>query len=186
VNAPQTSWVVTLVLEDDLLTLNRAMGIIRRRNLPVGNVAFGLTSRPGTLRLTCIVTSDRAAAERMANAMGKMAAVREVAVYPEAECTLREHALVRVRVPSAGLSALLDAVSLFQATIVEERPEEILLEATGASPFMLSFLRALEPFGIIDVARGATLALPPQAVAEGSGVPRAISVSPRLPTAVPA
>jgi len=154
------TWVVSVLLADDLLALNRAVGIVRRRNLPISGVALGPTGRPGTLRLTCVVTTDQAATERMANALRKMVEVQSVAVYPESECTAREHALVRVRVAPAHLSALLDAVSLYDATILEESAHELLIEATGTAPFMMSFLRALEPFGIVDVARGGTVILP--------------------------
>jgi acetolactate synthase-1/3 small subunit len=180
------TWVVSVLMQDDLLALNRATGIIRRRNLPVGSVSLGPTSRAGTLRLTCVVSGDRAATDRMANALRKMVEVREVNVYAEAECASREHALVRVRVSPAQLSALLDAVSLFEATVVEESPHDLLIEATGAEPFMMSFLRALEPFGILDLARGGPLVLPPPSVAGAAHAFRPAALSPRVAAAIPA
>jgi acetolactate synthase-1/3 small subunit len=180
------TWLVSVLLEDDLLALNRATGIIRRRNLPVGSVSLGPTDRPGTLRLTCVVTSDRAASERMANALRKMVEVSEVAVHAEGECTSREHALVRVRVSPAHLSGLLDAVSLYDATIVEESPYDLLIEATGTAPFMVSFLRALEPFGITDLSRGGTVVLPPQPAPEAAGALRTPAQLPRIAAAIPA
>ena len=178
------TWVVSVLMQDDLLALNRATGIIRRRNLPVGSVSLGPTARPGILRLTCVVSSDRDAADRMANALRKMVEVREVHVYAEGECASRGHALVRVPVSPAQLSALLDTVSLFQATVVEESPRELLIEATGAEPLLRSFLRALEPFGILDVSRGGTLVLPPQCASGGLAAPAALP--PRVAAAIPA
>ncbi|HTS86957.1 MAG TPA: acetolactate synthase small subunit [Gemmatimonadales bacterium] len=185
-SAPQATWILSVCFPDDLLCLNRAVGILRRQSLPVSNVALGPTGRPGTLRLSCALAADRATAERTANALRKMTEAREVTLHAEADCVMREHLLVRVRVPPTGLSALLDTVSLFQATIVEERPDELLLEATGTSPFMVSFLRALEPFGMIDLVRGASLALPlptGRAVGDSSRLPAAPSRNAR---AVPA
>jgi acetolactate synthase-1/3 small subunit len=178
--------VVSALIEDGLLPLNRATGVIRRRNLPISSVSLGPTGRPGTLRLTCVVTSDRAATDRMANALRKMTEVRAVNVHAEGDCLVREHALVRVRVSPAQLSALLDAVSLFDAAVIEECPNDLLLEATGAAPFMTSFLRALEPFGIIDLARGGALVLPRQAAPGAAGSPRPAAATPRVTAAVPA
>jgi len=180
------TWVVAVLLRDDLLALNRATGIIRRRNLPVGSVSLGPTARPGTLRLTCVVTADRAATERVANALRKMIEVEEVVVHAEAECTSREHVLVRVRVSPAQLSGLLDVVSLFEATIVEESPQDLLIEATGTAPFMTSFLRALEPFGIIDMARGGTVMLPRTPAGAAAGAARPAPAAPRVAAAIPA
>jgi acetolactate synthase-1/3 small subunit len=183
VSAPAQTWVVAVLLDDDLLALNRAAGILRRRNLPIGNIALGATGRAGILRLTCAVTSDRAGTDRLANALRKMVEVREVTVYDEAACVTREHALVRVRVSPAGLPALLDVVSLFEATVVEERPTDLLIEATGTGPFLTSFFRALEPFGILDLARGGALVLPRTPAAEAAGAHRSV---PPVPAAVPA
>lgn len=180
------TWVISVLIEDDLLALNRATGIIRRRNLPIGSVTLGPSARTGTLRLSCIVTADRAAADRMANALRKMVEVREVVVYAESECVAREHALVRVRVSPAQLSALLDAVSLYEATIVEESPNDLLIEATGTAPFMVSFLRALEPFGVLDLARGGSLVLPRKPAVEPASAARPPAQTPRFPAAITA
>ena len=179
------TWVVSAFLDDDLLALNRAMGIIRRRNIKVPSISLGPCGRAGVTRLTCIVESDEAATERMANQLRKMVGVSEVLVYPESYCAGREHVLARVRVSPAQLSALLDTVALYDARIVEEGAHDLLLEATGTAPFMVSLLRALEPFGIVDLVRGGTLALPP-APASDAEVQRTSSAAPRVPTAVPA
>lgn len=184
-SVPTATWVVSVLLAEDLLALNRATGILRRRNLPVASVSLGPTGRPGTVRLTCLITSDAPAVTRTANAFRKMVEVREVAVYPEAECTIREHTLVRVRVAPAHLTGLLDAVSLYQATVVEESPHDLLIEASGSAPFMTSFLRALEPFGILDLARGGTVYLPRPPGPEPAAAPRPAAVA-RLAPAIPA
>jgi acetolactate synthase-1/3 small subunit len=183
VSAPVPTWVVSVLVADDPLALNRAMGIVRRRNLPVTSISLGPTGRAGTVRLTCVVTSDPSAAERMANALRKMIDVRGVTVHAEADCVTREHALVRVRATPAHLSALLDAMSLYDATVVEESPHDLLIEATGSAPFMVSFLRAIEPFGILDVARGGTLSLPRLPQADPASTPRPAA---RLADAIPA
>jgi acetolactate synthase-1/3 small subunit len=181
------TWVVSAFLENDLLALNRAIGIIRRRNISVPSISLGPSGRAGLTRLTCIVESDAAATERMANQLRKMVGVSEVVVSLESACTGREHALVRVRISPAQLSALLDIVALYNAEIVEESPHDLLIEATGTAPFMTTLLRALEPFGILDLARGGTLAVPraqPPAP-EQSAAPTS-TVMPRAATAVPA
>jgi acetolactate synthase-1/3 small subunit len=183
-SVPAPTWVVSALLADDLLALNRALGILRRRNLPMSGVSLAPTGRPGTLRLTCLVTSDAAAAERTANALRKVVDVREVALHPEGDCTIREHVLVRVRVTPAQLPPLLDAISLYTAQVVEESPQDLLLEATGSAPFMTSFLRALEPFGILDLARGGTVCLPGRPTPDPAATPRPSSA--RMATAVPA
>ena len=98
-------------------------GIIRRRNLP-DRQRVARARRPARGRSPHLRGHRRSAAtERMANQLRKMVeCARGDACTPEAECTSREHALVRVRVSPAQLAGLLDAVALYEATVVEESP----------------------------------------------------------------
>ncbi len=178
--------VVTVLLADDPLALNRAAGIVRRRGLGLLGLTWGPAARAGTARLVFTVTGDDGAVERFANQLRKMTEVRAVAVHPAAQCATREHALARVRVSPAQLSAVLDLLSLYDARIVEESPHDLVVEATGAAPFMVSFLRALEAFGLLDLARSSPLTLPPRPAVESAAPAPAPGAAPRVATAIPA
>jgi acetolactate synthase-1/3 small subunit len=156
---PLPAWVVSVLLQDDALALNRLMGILRRRNLGIASFAVGPADRPGVLRVTCCMQADRAAIDRSANAIRRMVGALVVTVVAERDCVAREHALIRVKVAPHDLAALLDTIALFQATVVEEGPHELVLEATATPPLLNSLLRALEPHGIVEVARGGAIAL---------------------------
>lgn len=181
---PIPSWIVTVLLQDDPLALNRAVGILRRRNLPVSSVSLGPAGPVGVSRLTTILSTDEAAVVRMGNALRKMVGILDVTVAAESEYLVREHALVRVRTAPRELAGLLDIVALYQASVLEELPSELVLEVTAAPPAMVSFLRALEPYGVLHVVRGGAVALPHPVVAESAG--RATAPAPRVATAIPA
>lgn len=159
-SAPLPAKVVLVEFEEDLLTLNRVIGIMRRRNLAVASLSLG--PAPGSARrgLTAVLTDEPATVARLVNQLRKTSGVARVFVRPEAECLTREQLLVRVRVAPMHFAELLDAVALYEARIVEESSEELLLEATGAAPLLGALLRALEPFGVLAHARGGALALP--------------------------
>ena len=182
---PLPSWVVAVLLEDNPLALNRAVGIVRRRNLAIASVSLGPSTRVGVSRLTTVVTADPASVDRMANQLRKMVGVLEVTVTPEADCITREHALIRVRVSPAELAGLLDTIALYQAAVVEEYAHELVLEATAAPPMLVSLLRALEPFGVLDVVQSGAIALPRLAANEPAGGRNALPAS-RVATAIPA
>lgn len=184
--APATSFLVSAVLSDDLLALNRAISIIRRRNLAVASVTLGPARRPGYNRLACLVSADAPTAERMANQLRKMVGVEEVVMVAELECTVREQLLARVKVSAAQLAGLLDAIALFDGVILDENPHELTVEATGSPAFLTSLLRVLEPFGILDVARGGALAVPRGGQPEAGAASRPPAATPRIATAVPA
>jgi acetolactate synthase I/III small subunit len=150
---------VSVLLEDRLITLTRAVGLIRRRNLPVRSLAIGPTATPGLSRLTIMMQSDNATAERAVQQLQKMIGVRAAIAFPSLSGVTRELALVKVRATPDRYAELLDVVQLYNGVVVDDADDGLILELTGSEAFVLSCLRALEPFEVIEVARSGTIAL---------------------------
>jgi acetolactate synthase I/III small subunit len=150
---------VTVLLEDRLMTLNRAVGLIRRRNFPVRSLSVGPTGTPGISRLTIMMQSDDATAERAVQHLQKIIGVRDAVAIPQGDAIAREIALVKLRPAGHRYGELLDTLQLYHATVVDETADAVIVELTGAEAFVLSGLRALERFEIIEVARSGAVAL---------------------------
>ncbi|MGE5231518.1 MAG: acetolactate synthase small subunit [Deltaproteobacteria bacterium] len=150
---------ISVLLKQELVTLNRAFGMLRRRNLPIKSIAVGPSASPGLVRLTIMMQTDQATADRTAKQLDKVVGVREVAAFPAREAVARELALVKVRPGEARYAELLDVALLYKAAIVDEAPDAIILEVSGSEAFVLSFLRALERFEVVEVARSGAVAL---------------------------
>jgi acetolactate synthase I/III small subunit len=153
------SQAVAVLLEDRLVTFTRAVGLIRRRNLPVSSLAVGPTATPGISRLTLMIDSDSSTADRAVQHLQKMVGVRAAIAFAPGEGVTRELALVKLRAPHDRFAELLDVAQLYQASIIDESSESVILELSGSEAFVLSCLRALERFDIIEVARSGTVAL---------------------------
>jgi acetolactate synthase-1/3 small subunit len=150
---------VSVLLEDRWITLNRAVGLIRRRNLPVRSLAVGPTDTPGLSRLTIMINSDSATADRAVQHLQKVVGVRAVVAFPAEAGVARELALVKVRAPHERYGELLDVVQLYHAAVVDDSADSLILELSGSEAFVLSCIRALERFGVVEVARSGTVAL---------------------------
>jgi acetolactate synthase-1/3 small subunit len=150
---------VSVLLEDRLITLNRAVGLIRRRNLPVRSLAIGPTGTPGLSRLTIMMQSDIATAERAVQHLQKMIGVRAAIAFPTLDSVARELALVKVRAPHQRYAELLDVVQLYNAVVLDDSNDGLIVELCGSEAFVLSCLRALERFEVVEVARSGTIAL---------------------------
>lgn len=153
------SRAVTVLLEDRLITFTRAVGLLRRRNLPVRSIAVGPTAVPGVSRLTIMMQSDETTADRAARHLEKLIGVREAVAFPARDGVARELALVKVRAPADRYGELLDVVQLYQASVIDDAPEAMIVELTGSEAFVLSCIRALERFEILEVARTGAVAL---------------------------
>ena len=150
---------VSVLLEDRWITLNRAVGLIRRRNLPVRSLAVGPTATPGLSRLTIMIHSDTATADRAVQHLQKVVGVRAAVAFPAGEGVVRELALVKVRAPHERYGELLDVVQLYNASVVDDSADAMIVELSGSEAFVLSCIRALERFGVVEVARSGTIAL---------------------------
>jgi acetolactate synthase-1/3 small subunit len=73
----------------------------------------------------------------------------------------RELALVKVRVPSERYGELLDVIQLYHGSIIDDSPDAMIVEVSGSEAFILSCIRALERFGVVEIARSGTVALVP-------------------------
>jgi acetolactate synthase-1/3 small subunit len=150
---------VSVLLEDRWITLNRAVGLIRRRNLPVRSLAVGPTATPGLSRLTIMLHSDTATADRAVQHLQKVVGVRAAVAFPAQEGVVRELALVKIRAPHERYGELLDVVQLYNASVVDDSADAMIVELSGSEAFVLSCIRALERFGVVEVARSGTIAL---------------------------
>jgi acetolactate synthase-1/3 small subunit len=150
---------VSVLLEDRWITLNRAVGLIWRRHLPVRSLAVGPTATPGLSRLTIMIHSDTATADRAVQHLQKVVGVRAAVAFPAGEGVVRELALVKVRAPHERYGELLDVVQLYNASVVDDSADAMIVELSGSEAFVLSCIRALERFGVVEVARSGTIAL---------------------------
>jgi acetolactate synthase-1/3 small subunit len=153
------AFAVTALLTEDFLALNRVVGIVRRRNIEIASLTVGAAHQSGLVRVTLVARTDPGSADRMARQLRKMVGVIEVQLHPEETFIERELVLIRVRTSGARAGQILDTVERFNGRVADEGPDEILIEAAGDPPFVLSLIRALEPFGVLEVARSGSVAV---------------------------
>ena len=146
------SHAVSVLLDDELLTFNRVIGVVRRRNLPVEGLAVGPSGRAGVVRLTCFTQADEAGAERMLRQLEKTHGVHAAALFPAAEAVTRELALIKVTATDRHADVV-GVASRFQARVIGDGAGTVILELGGSPEAIQSLVVALEPFGIIDIAR---------------------------------
>jgi acetolactate synthase-1/3 small subunit len=127
--------------------------------MPVHSLAIGPTATPGLSRLTIMMQSDIATAERAVQHLQKMIGVRGAIAFPTLDGVARELALVKIRAPHHRYAELLDVVQLYNGVVLDDSNDGLIVELSGSEAFVLSCLRALEPFEVVEVARSGTIAL---------------------------
>jgi acetolactate synthase-1/3 small subunit len=106
-----------------------------------------------------MINSDSTTADRAVQHLQKVVGVRAAVAFSPSQGVTRELALVKLRAPHERCAELLDIAQLYHASIIDDSAEAVILELSGSEAFVLSGLRALERFEIVEIARSGTVAL---------------------------
>ena len=151
--------VLSLLVENKPGLLTRVAGLFARRSFNIESLAVGVTEVPGISRITVVVDVDAQPLEQVTKQLNKLINVIKVVELESAASVQREHMLVKVRTDNATRSNVLEVVNLFRASVVDYAPDALVVEATGDKGKVEAFLRALEPFGIKELAQSGLLAI---------------------------
>ena len=151
--------VLSLLVEDKPGLLTRVAGLFARRGFNINSLAVGVTEVPGLSRITVVVDVEEFPLEQVTKQLNKLVNVIKIVELDTDASVQREHMLIKVRADNQTRSNVLEVVSLFRAQIVDYAPDALVVEVTGDKGKVDAFLRALEPFGIKELAQSGLLAI---------------------------
>ena len=151
--------VLSLLVEDTPGILTRVAGLFARRGFNIHSLAVGVTEVAGISRITVVVDVDALPLEQVTKQLNKLINVIKIVELEPSSSVQREHMLIKVRTDNNTRSNVLEIVSLFRASIVDYAPDAVVVEVTGDQGKVQALLRALEPFGIKELAQSGLLAI---------------------------
>jgi acetolactate synthase-1/3 small subunit len=151
--------VLSLLVEDRPGTLTRVAGLFARRGFNIESLAVGHTEVDGLSRITVVVDVEDLPLEQVTKQLNKLVNVIKVVELDPAQAVQREHMLIKVRVDNSTRSQVLEAVTLFRASVVDVAPDSLVIEVTGDSGKTEALLKVLEPYGIKEIAQSGLLAI---------------------------
>ncbi|GGH34426.1 acetolactate synthase small subunit [Microbacterium album] len=154
-----TTHVLSLLVEDKPGLLTRVAGLFARRGFNIESLAVGVTEVPGLSRITVVVDVDQLPLEQVTKQLNKLINVLKIVELDPATSVQREHVLVKVRADNQTRSNVIEVVNLFRASVVDYASDALVIEITGDKGKIDAFLRAIEPFGIRELAQSGLLAL---------------------------
>jgi acetolactate synthase I/III small subunit len=151
--------VLSLLVEDKPGLLTRVAGLFARRGFNIESLAVGVTEVPGLSRITVVVDVEGLPLEQVTKQLNKLINVIKIVELEPAASVHREHMLVKVRADNATRANVLEIVNLFRASVVDYATDALVVEVTGDEGKVQAFLRAVEPFGIKELAQSGLLAI---------------------------
>jgi acetolactate synthase-1/3 small subunit len=158
--------VLSAVVEDHPGVLSRVSGMIRRRGFNIQGLSVGPTGVPGRSRMTLTVDARHAEVDQVEKQLDRLIEVLEIEDLTEVPRISSELALVKLAASGATREAALAVVREFGGRVVDERPEQLIVELSGEFERVESALEALQPYRVVDVARSGPVAISKIAIGE--------------------
>lgn len=151
--------ILSLLVEDKPGLLTRVAGLFARRGFNIESLAVGHSEIEGLSRITVVVDVDNLPLEQITKQLNKLVNVIKIVELDPEQSVAREHMLIKVRVDNSTRSQVLEAVTLFRASVVDVANDALVIEVTGNSAKIAAFLKLLEPYGIKELAQSGLLAI---------------------------
>ncbi len=151
--------VLSLLVENTPGLLTRVAGLFARRGFNIDSLAVGVTEVPGISRITVVVDVEALPLEQVTKQLNKLVNVIKIVELDPTSSVQREHMLIKVRADNNTRSHVIEVVNLFRASVVDYAPDALVVEVTGDKGKVDAMMRALEPFGIKELAQSGLLAI---------------------------
>ncbi len=151
--------VLSLLVENKPGLLTRVAGLFARRGFNIESLAVGVTEVPGLSRITVVVDVEELPLEQVTKQLNKLINVIKIVELESTASVQREHMLIKVRADNQSRSNVIEVVNLFRASVVDYATDALVVEVTGDRGKIEAILRALEPFGIKELAQSGLLAI---------------------------
>jgi acetolactate synthase I/III small subunit len=150
---------LSVLVENKPGVLTRIAGLFSRRGFNIDSLAVGPTEHPEVSRMTIVVNVEESPLEQVTKQLNKLVEVIKIVELDGPASINRELLLVKVRADAQSRGAVLDAVQLFKAKVVDVAPDAVTIEVTGNADKLADFLRVLEPFGIRELVQSGMVAI---------------------------
>ena len=118
-----------------------------------------MTEVPGLSRITVVVDVEGLPLEQVTKQLNKLVNVIKIVELEQTASVQREHMLIKVRADNQTRSNVIEVVNLFRASVVDYATDALVIEVTGDRGKVDAILRALEPFGIKELAQSGMVAI---------------------------
>lgn len=155
----KTEHVVVAVVQETPHVFSRIAGLFRRRGFHIKSLTIGTSEQLGVTRMTIVVDGTKTDTEQVIKQLYKVIEVIKVTDISFEQTVVRELALVKIYATKSTRSEIMQIVDIFRGKIVDVGHDSLMVEITGDSSKVDSFLDLVRGFGIKEMARTGVTAM---------------------------
>ena len=151
--------ILAALVENRPGVLARVSNLFRRRSFNIDSLSVGRTQRENLSRMTIVMESDAAEADRLVKNLYKLVDVVHVDHLHSQPSVARDMALVKVKASSENRREVIQLCDIFRARIIDVAAESLVVEITGEEEKLGHFTELVRPFGIVEMVRTGIIAM---------------------------
>ncbi len=150
-----------VLVENRSGVLSRVAGLFSARGFNIESLSVAETENPQVSRMTIVVPGDDKILEQVRKQLNKLIDVHECQDFSieDRDIIQRELLLCKVFATPTQRGEIIEVANIFRAKVADVGPETLVVEVTGEEGKIQALLKLLEPYGIIEVARGGRVAM---------------------------
>ena len=145
--------VLSLLVDNTSGVLSRIAGLFSRRGYNIDSLTVGETADPRYSRMTVVVNGDDKILDQITKQLAKLGDVVDIKPLADNEIVSRELVLVKVRADGQNRQAIIGITDIFRAKIIDVGIDSLIIELTGNQSKIDAFIRLLEGYEILELAR---------------------------------
>jgi len=145
--------VFQLLVDNTSGVLSRISGLFSRRGYNIESITAGVTADPRFTRITIVASGDDEILEQIEKQVAKLVDVRNIKELKPDESVYRELALIKVKADPRDRANVIAVSNTFRANIIDVAPQSLIIEITGNQSKIDAFIRLLEGYEILELAR---------------------------------
>ncbi|SDZ78079.1 acetolactate synthase, small subunit [Lachnospiraceae bacterium NK3A20] len=145
--------VFQLLVDNTSGVLSRISGLFSRRGYNIESITAGITADPKITRITIAASGDDDILEQIEKQVRKLVDVCDIHELKPEESVYRELAMIKVLAKDEERQGIISITNIFRGNIIDVGPESLMIEITGNTGKVDAFLRLLDNYTIVELAR---------------------------------
>lgn len=162
-----TRHIIAALVTNEPGVLSQVAGMFAARGFNIDSLVVGRTENPEISRMTIVVMGDQAILEQVRKQLMRLVPVVKVVDYRDVPHVERDLLLMQVSTDGNATkrTEVIELANLFRARVVDVSDDRLMIELSGAEEKLEAFIRLVEPFGVLELARTGVIAMPRGAAA---------------------
>jgi acetolactate synthase-1/3 small subunit len=158
--------IISALVENKPGVLAHVAGMFAARAFNIDSLVVGRTEDPKLSRMTIVVIGDDKVVEQVRKQLAKVVAVVKVQDFVGQPIVARDLMLITISAPPEKRPEIMSLIEMFRGKVVDIAQKSLTVEISGPEAKIEGFISACKPYGIKNLARTGTIAMPRQAKTE--------------------